>query len=375
MDAPTPLDGPGASDPARTSRRGSTATLLFGYQVSLLKWQILSLLETHFVVSLDQWDVCPDVPRVSVVLPTLCRDMDDLVSAIESVAAQTADANLELVVVDDSPEREAKRLENRSWGQLELRVIDGDGNGLSAALNRGIDAASGEYLALIDDDDRWDPAKLARQLEVFDRGPSDVGLVRCAVNHVDSDGNVVSVWHPNPHDDVESILRGAMVGHAPTLLADFSIIREHDVYFDEDLPCYMDRDWSIRLLEHCTLGTVDDLLLNKQLEGDHHVSDDYDRIRDQAHPRFIEKHRDRAAAYGEDCLSDFLTYMQLCLAGSALQAEQYTDARRASLHAVRQSPSDVGAYMHLAASAGGRFTATAATTLRRTAVRTHERLA
>jgi len=52
-----------------------------------------------------------------------------------------------------------------------------ENHGLSAARNAGIRAAHGEFIALLDADDRWKPEKLSRQLAEFTEEP--VGLVYC----------------------------------------------------------------------------------------------------------------------------------------------------------------------------------------------------
>ena len=49
-------------------------------------------------------------------------------------------------------------------------------NGASAARNTGIQEADGEVIAFLDDDDRWDPAKLDVLVSLFERRGSDVGV-------------------------------------------------------------------------------------------------------------------------------------------------------------------------------------------------------
>jgi len=52
--------------------------------------------------------------------------------------------------------------------------------GAPAARNAGIRAAKGMYMAFLDDDDRWLPEKLQRQIDVFASCPEDVGVVYTA---------------------------------------------------------------------------------------------------------------------------------------------------------------------------------------------------
>lgn len=119
-------------------------------------------------------EACPErVPYaeiVSVVLPTynrcrlVCR-------AIDSVLDQSYRA-YELIVVDDgSTDATADRL--ASYGD-RITVIKQANRGVSAARNAGIQAASGEFIALLDSDDVWLPQKLERQLAFFKANPKAV---------------------------------------------------------------------------------------------------------------------------------------------------------------------------------------------------------
>jgi glycosyltransferase involved in cell wall biosynthesis len=58
-----------------------------------------------------------------------------------------------------------------------VRVIRQDNQGESVARNRGIDEAAGEWIALLDADDRWTPNKLKVQLEALQRAPQDTVCV------------------------------------------------------------------------------------------------------------------------------------------------------------------------------------------------------
>jgi glycosyltransferase involved in cell wall biosynthesis len=101
-------------------------------------------------------------PRVSVVIPT--RNRPELVRrAVESVFAQTY-GEFEVIVVIDGPDASTEA----ALGELadpRLRVLALPApRGGSDARNAGIQAATGEWVAFLDDDDEWLPERLARQL-------------------------------------------------------------------------------------------------------------------------------------------------------------------------------------------------------------------
>jgi len=108
------------------------------------------------------------MPAVSVIIPTYNRACM-VVEAVESVLKQTF-RDFELLVIDDgSTDGTAECLapfENR------LRYIYQPNRGISAARNRGIREAQGEFLAFLDSDDLWLRRKLEVQMREIQRDPS-----------------------------------------------------------------------------------------------------------------------------------------------------------------------------------------------------------
>lgn len=99
---------------------------------------------------------------VSVIIPT--RNRASLVSvAVESVLQQTW-TSLEVIVVIDGPDSDTEAvLELISDSRLQVITLPSSG-GASRARNRGVQAARGEWVAFLDDDDEWYPRKLETQL-------------------------------------------------------------------------------------------------------------------------------------------------------------------------------------------------------------------
>ena len=103
-----------------------------------------------------------DAPLVTAVIPT--RDRPALViRAVDSALNQTY-PRMEVVVVVDGPDE-------RTYAQLaaisdpRLRIIELPRRvGGCAARNQGMQAARGEWIALLDDDDEWLPRKTEVQM-------------------------------------------------------------------------------------------------------------------------------------------------------------------------------------------------------------------
>jgi glycosyltransferase involved in cell wall biosynthesis len=84
--------------------------------------------------------------------------------AIYSVLQQTF-ADLELIVVVDGPDPETESaLSSVQDSRLRL-IVNSKNLGCAGSRMVGVDAAAGEWVAFLDDDDEWLPTKLERQVE------------------------------------------------------------------------------------------------------------------------------------------------------------------------------------------------------------------
>jgi glycosyltransferase involved in cell wall biosynthesis len=104
--------------------------------------------------------------------------------AIDSVLGQTYPAKLvELVVVDDGSTDGSRRVMESYSGRV--KPVYQERGGQAAAINAGIQAATGEIVCLLDSDDWWHPEKLARVVAWFRSEPA-LGLVQHWCREVDS---------------------------------------------------------------------------------------------------------------------------------------------------------------------------------------------
>jgi len=127
----------------------------------------------------------PKPVLVDVILPAY-NGSQVIRKAIES--ALTQDVPLRIIVVDDGSTDDSAAIA-RSYGP-EIAVISQANRGVSGARNAGLAAARAPYIALLDQDDVWQPRKLARQLEQIEAHP-DVGLVFTDMRLERPDGAVV----------------------------------------------------------------------------------------------------------------------------------------------------------------------------------------
>jgi glycosyltransferase involved in cell wall biosynthesis len=104
---------------------------------------------------------------VSAIIPVFNGERY-LAEAIESALAQTY-RPVQVIVVDDGSTDGSAAVANRFADSI-LYCFQENG-GTSSARNRGVELASGTYLAFLDADDLWTVEKLALQMAAFDRDP------------------------------------------------------------------------------------------------------------------------------------------------------------------------------------------------------------
>lgn len=110
--------------------------------------------------------------------------------AVESVLSQTFE-DLELIVVDDgSTDDTPMRLQ--SWAKVDprMRVLTHGSNiGQTLALRRGCASARGEFIAILDSDDRSYPDRLEHQVAVLEARPK-LAVVGSGYEFIDESGTV-----------------------------------------------------------------------------------------------------------------------------------------------------------------------------------------
>lgn len=121
---------------------------------------------------------------VSVVIP--CYNAEAYVAeSFASVLAQTYPIR-EVICVDDGSTDGTLEVLRRLQEQAEgvVTVLEGPNGGPSAARNRGMAAASGEYVQFLDSDDLLHPDKIAHQVGLIDVSDPRPDLVAAAYENV-----------------------------------------------------------------------------------------------------------------------------------------------------------------------------------------------
>lgn len=129
-------------------------------------------------------------PLVSVVMPAYNAERY-LTESLDSVLAQTLQ-NFELIVVDDgSTDKTLEILKSYQNRDDRVRVISRPNTGIVGALNDGLAAAKGEFIARLDADDIAFPERFSKQVAYLNEHP-DCVVVGSYVLLIDSEGSPIS---------------------------------------------------------------------------------------------------------------------------------------------------------------------------------------
>ncbi|CAN5596523.1 hypothetical protein BH09PLA1_BH09PLA1_10200 [soil metagenome] len=101
---------------------------------------------------------------VSVIIPAF-NSQATIRRAIDSVLAQSILPE-EIIVMDDGSDEDLRPALSRYV--QSVRCIRQPNAGAAAARNAGIDLANGDWIAFLDADDHWEPAKLQLQLRTLE---------------------------------------------------------------------------------------------------------------------------------------------------------------------------------------------------------------
>lgn len=214
-------------------------------------------------------------PSVSVVVPSLGRP--SLVRAVESALGQTRPP-LEVIVVFDRGDVPSLALPS----DPRVRVMcTGGGLGGNGARDFGVHATVGTLVAFLDDDDRWRPAKLERQVAAYAeaRARGEEIVVATFAQIVDEAGAALAVLPRRALSDGQSVadylLRRRSVAYGEAMLCSSMLLCSRallrSVPLDTGLVLHQDWDWLIRVTRdgEVRVHTVAEALLEytRQPEG------------------------------------------------------------------------------------------------------------
>lgn len=249
----------------------------------------------------------PSRPNISVVIPTYKRH-DEVQRAVASVLAQTVPVD-EILVVNDGQDR-LKREICEQYDSVLVKFFEAPRRGsASATRNFGVRQASGDYIALLDDDDIWLPNKIEAQMQTLVSADMEEAILGGVERVLDSNGGVTK----RPTTPVSAVPAGELLFrlggiNTSTILAPRWLFER--IPFNEAIERHEDWEWLLRAGQEMPILIAPEVVCERRLRPGEGLSRSggygftrawYDRNRCWMSPRaragFVAGILSRKAAY------------------------------------------------------------------------------
>lgn len=260
-------------------------------------------------------------PTVSIVIPTY-NHASFVGHAIQSVLQQEYQ-DYEIIVVDDGSQDHTATVV-AAFGE-KVRYLWQENSGLSAARNRGIGAAKGKLIGLLDADDLYKPHFLSTLVPIIE-SHRDIDAIYCTCQFVDGENNPLFQKTEKivpPAQLYNSLLNGNFI--VPLCMLAHKYCYERVGLFDKNLQGCADWDMWLRMAKEYTILGVNHNLARYRVLPQSMSSDPIHMLHDRL--RVLEKHQGVASngsgqaqwqrAYARAYLKSLVEYLQI---GSEEQA-------------------------------------------------------
>lgn len=190
--------------------------------------------------------------KISVVIPTHNRS-DGLLKSLESLKKQKIMPKQVIVIDDGSRVAIKENIFDSFPKEVNCILIRNDeAKGANNARNKGILAASSEYIAFLDDDDQFDSQKIEILLETIKKNPCVDVLYHPALIHMVNE-NVSYITRPKEFSANDSIFNNLLIqnyiGGTPMVTVRKKSLEEVGL-FDEIMPALQDYELWLRLAKN-----------------------------------------------------------------------------------------------------------------------------
>jgi len=227
-------------------------------------------------------------PEVSVILPTF-NVSPFIGAAIESVLQQNF-SNFELLVMDDGSSDDTVDIA-RSFNDPRVTVYPREHRGPTHSMNEAIKLARGRWLAFLDGDDTWAPAKLQRHVEHMIANP-ELDLTFCRSRMIDEQGNNLHITSPRWKGTLSyrQLLISNPAANGSSIFVDREALLRAG-YFDTSFSASYDHELWLRvaLLRPDNMACIPETLTYYRRRSGQITADPY--VMEQGWRQLIDKHR------------------------------------------------------------------------------------
>lgn len=210
--------------------------------------------------------------KVSVVIPSYRRH-EEVLRAVMSVLDQKLPP-LEVIVSNDGPDPDKRNI-LKNLEDERIKYVEAPRKGNAAATrNFGINCATGDWIALLDDDDVWLPEKLEMQFqELEERGANEAILA--GVENVYFKNRLIMQrprWGRIPRNGslFDYLFSGSGGIHTSTIVAPTSLFRKYP--FNEHVQPHEDWEWLLNAGKDVPFIVTDNIVCRRWLQPGQRLS-------------------------------------------------------------------------------------------------------
>jgi len=200
-------------------------------------------------------------PFISIVMP-VHNYGNYIKESIDSVLTQTM-SDFELIIVNDGSTDDSSSLAH-SYLDNRIKVIDfSENKGCYPARNAGMRVAAGKYICIMDADDVCLPDRLEKQYRFMEEN-LEFGLIGGAYQMFNG---YHSIFRETDNEIIKLLLLQYCYLLHPTCMVRASLVRKHNLYYDESYVYASDYDWQVRASSIFSITNINDPVLLYRRHG------------------------------------------------------------------------------------------------------------
>ena len=255
------------------------------------------------------------MPKISVIMPVYNGEKY-LREAIDSILNQTL-SDFEFIIINDASTDKTEEIIN-SYNDSRIKHLkNGTNLGVAGSLNRGLDDATGEYIARMDADDISLPMRFEKQVEFLDKN-DDIAVCGCETMIFGSVGEQNTYTVFGKENMKINMLFSSCLAHPAVMMRKDVIDKEHYRY-DSDFDKVEDYELWARIIRKYNMDNVKEVLFKyrvheKQVTKNYNSEHNYRMTeirRNILNALDIDFNESEFKAYAGYCSGDFKPETQL----------------------------------------------------------------
>lgn len=249
------------------------------------------------------------MPKVSIVMPAYNAEKY-INETINSILNQSY-KDFEFIIINDGSSDRTKEI-ILSYSDERIVYLENEKNsGIVVTLNKGLEKASGEYIARMDSDDISLVNRLEKQVEFMDKN-LDVGVLGTGICVFgDSINDQERVFTTNSEQLKAELIFNSCIAH-PTVMIRSSILKNNNLNYSEEFAGAEDYHLWWRIAKVSKIATLPDILVKYRL----HASQ-ITKVKDERYYKMMQRLMDiRFSDMGfKPSNTDKKVFMKYCFGG------------------------------------------------------------